>query len=93
VVYLIMHCQLHLVGNWGEVQIFGNGSNKLLIALMKNKSRLNIGYACCHSIQNLCLPIHLLSKNLYTELQFYLLFCMGVKCGLSQKGIIWTEGV
>ena len=50
------------------------------------KSRLRSGNACYHSVQNL-LSSRLLSKNLkikiyiYIELQFCLLFCMGVKLG------------
>ena len=46
------------------------------------ESRLGSGSACYHSVQNLLLS-RLLSKNLkikiYFELQFRLLFCMGVK--------------
>jgi hypothetical protein len=41
---------------------------------------LNFGNACYHSVQNL--SSHLLSENLkikiYTKLQFFLLFCMGL---------------
>jgi hypothetical protein len=48
------------------------------------KSRLRSGNACYHSVQSL-LSSRLLSKNLktkiYIELQFCLLFCMGVKLG------------
>ena len=48
------------------------------------KSRLRSGNACYHSVQNL-LSSRLLSKNLkieiYIELKFCLLFCMGVKLG------------
>ena len=47
------------------------------------KCRLRSGNACYHSVQNI-LSSRLLSKNLnigYAELQFFLLFCMGVKLG------------
>jgi hypothetical protein len=53
------------------------------------RSRLKSGNACCHSVKNV-LPSSLLSKKLkikgYTELQFCLLFYMGVKLGRSHWG-------
>jgi hypothetical protein len=50
------------------------------------KSRLKSGNACYHSVQNF-LCSNLLSKKIlrYTELQFCLLFCRGVKLGLSHN--------
>ena len=51
------------------------------------KSRLKLGNACYHSVQNL-LSSSLLSKNIkikvYTTTAF-LLFCMGVKLGQNKK--------
>jgi hypothetical protein len=50
------------------------------------KSRLNLGNACYHSVQSL-LSSRLLSRNLrlkYTKPQFYQLFCMGMKLGISR---------
>ena len=52
----------------------------------ETKSGLNLG-STCHSVQNR-LSSSLLSKNIriktkYTELSICLLFCMGVKLGLS----------
>jgi len=48
------------------------------------KSRLKSGNACYHSVQNI-LSSSLLSKNIKIkiELEFCLLFCMGVKLGHS----------
>jgi hypothetical protein len=51
------------------------------------RSRVNSGNACC--ILFSLLSSLLLSKNLQVKdarPQFYLLFCMGVKLDLSQKG-------
>jgi hypothetical protein len=52
------------------------------------KSRLKSGNACYHSVQDL-VSYSLLSKN--TKIKIYrtvivLLFCMGVKLGLSHRG-------
>jgi hypothetical protein len=45
------------------------------------KSRLNVGIACYHSVQNL-LSSRLLSRNLKIKIyRTIILFCMGVKLG------------
>jgi hypothetical protein len=47
---------------------------------------LNSGSACYHAVQNLLSPL-LLPKNVKIKIYkttFYLLFCMGVKPGLSR---------
>jgi hypothetical protein len=50
------------------------------------KGRLNSGNACFHSVQNL-LSSHPLSKKIKRlkdrKLEFYFLFCVSVKPGLS----------
>jgi len=59
-----------------EFKYLGTNQNSIQEEI---KSRLKSGNACYHSVQNL-LSSSLLSKNLrYTELEFCLLFCMGVK--------------
>jgi hypothetical protein len=47
--------------------------------------RLNLDITCCHAVKDI-LPSRLQSTNIrvkFTELHFCLLFCMGVKFGLS----------
>jgi hypothetical protein len=48
------------------------------------KNRLNSGNVCWNLFQNLLL-LHLLAKNVRIGIQFYLLFGMGVKLGLTLR--------
>jgi hypothetical protein len=48
---------------YGEVQIFGKDIKKQNCIHKEIMSRLNMGNACYHSVQNI-LPFHLLSKNI-----------------------------
>jgi hypothetical protein len=52
---------------------------------IKNKKKQNQGMLAVIRWRIFCLPVYYpkIYKLRYTELQFWLLFCMGVKLGLS----------